>query len=169
MKIAIFAGNCAPFEAKDAAQPNLGAKELGVICLADSLHKQGHELVVLTPAPNPSPSLPVYLPQQAWPQVGPVEVLIAVGEWRAFFLNWKVGRYLYLDFDSLDDFSSYGLADKRVIAKMHALVTNDQASADSFCAETAFPKQKIKVLKLKEKTSSDYWDDMARQIIGIVT
>lgn len=168
MKIVIFVDGCAPFEARSSSDEKLGPTEKAIIQLAESWQKMGHDLRVLTPASNPTPSLPLYLPQRALPQIGPVDLLVVVREWRAFFLDWKAKKKVFLALDRLSDFSTFGIADKRVLDKFDFLLCLDPQATDAFCEQSGFPKARIRTLRRDSSGPIVCGENEARELLQLV-
>ncbi|MCB0318123.1 MAG: glycosyltransferase family 4 protein [Bdellovibrionales bacterium] len=147
MKIGIFALAGVPFHANSLLERALGGTETGVIKLAESLYKLGHQVVVLTNHPNPPPSEPLYLKHSAIPHLGELDVLIAVRNWLTAITYPKAKIKCLWTGDNHDQPVSFGIGDNRVIAGIDQLLVVSNWHKQTFCDNSGFPESKTFVLK----------------------
>ena len=147
MKILFFASGCLPFAAKTLEQRPLGGLETAVIHLSAALKEEGHQVIVVTSERNPPLSDPLYLPFNAWQDIGPVDALIAVREWTPLFLALETKIRLFWTGDSYDQPHNIGIGDKRVAKATDCLLPVSNWHGKRLCQEAGFPQKKVYVLK----------------------
>lgn len=148
MKIAIFAGsNLLAFHARSLEERPLGGTETAVIRVAQYLQELGHDTYVFTTFENPPPSKPQYLPLKAIEDFGPVDVLISVRDWIPLFYRVQAKQRLFWTGDSYDQFSNYGLGDKRVVQQIDYFLAVSNWQADQICKRSGFPREKVYILR----------------------
>ncbi len=142
MKIAFFAGNLIPFHARTLDERPLGGTETGVIRLSEALSELGHDVSVFTPDEDPPISTPRYLPQRLVESFSPVDAYITVRDWIPAFYKIQAKQRLYWTGDAYDQFSNYGMGDRRVIKQLHTLLTVSDWQANTLCQASGFPREK---------------------------
>lgn len=147
MKIAFFPSSVIPFHASTLEERPLGGTETAVIRLAAALHDLGHEVIVFSAFENPPLSSPLYLPQKAIGDLGPVDAFIAVREWRPLFLPVEAKKMFLWTGDSHDQPQTIGFSDLRIQEKIDQLLLVSEWHAESFCAASDFPRDKVRVLR----------------------
>jgi glycosyltransferase involved in cell wall biosynthesis len=142
MKIVFFASNVVPFHAFTLKERALGGTETAVIRLAEALSALGHEVSVFTPFENPPDSKPRYFHHSQIEAHGPVDALISVRDWIPSFYKIQARCRFVWTGDSYDQFSNFGLGDKRVAGALDALLTVSDWQADKLSEASGFPRQK---------------------------
>lgn len=150
MKICFFAANSIPVHARSLEERPLGGTETGLIRVSESLAKRGHQVFVVTSHDNPLPynsqGGSIFIPEGALRQVVPFDVLVAVQHWRSLFLGIPAKRHLFWTGDGYEQFSNYGIGDKRVVQKIEVLLAASQWHAASLSMRSLFPLEKIRVV-----------------------
>lgn len=147
MKIVFFPSSCLPFHAKTLDERPLGGIETGVIRLSEELSRLGHQVVVFSQLENPPLSDPLYLPQRALRDLGPVDVLIAVRDWAPLFLPIDAKlRFLWTG-DSYDQPQCIGMGDKRIASRLDAVLAVSRWHADILAEKSGCPLEKFRVLR----------------------
>ncbi|MBN8554972.1 MAG: glycosyltransferase family 4 protein [Deltaproteobacteria bacterium] len=150
MRIAFFASSVVPFHAKTLEERPLGGTETGVIRLSEALAELGHDVTVFTPMeeiPSAfSASNPKYLPQNQIEKSGPFDIFVAVRDWIPTLYNVPARKRMMWTGDSYDQFSNFGLGDKRVAERIDTLLTVGTWQADEMCRRSGFPREKAWVL-----------------------
>ena len=142
MNIGIFALACVPFHAKTLEERPLGGTETGVIHLANSLQKAGHQVVVITNHEDPPPSEPLYLKPSAISHLGELDVLIAVRNWLSAVSYPKAKLKCLWTGDSYDQPATYGIGDHRVIKGLDQLLLVSEWHKQTLCNSSGFPAEK---------------------------
>lgn len=146
MRIAFFASGTVPFHAKTLDERPLGGTETGIIRLAEALDRLGHEVSVFTPLENPPVSRPRYFPQSTVETHPPVDVFVAIRDWIPNLYKIEAKRRCLWTGDSYDQFSNFGLGDRRVAARIDELLTVSEWHARTLCEASGFPLEKAWVL-----------------------
>lgn len=146
MKVAFVAGRSIPIQATSLEERPLGGTETGLIRVAEELQQRGHEVTVFTSMAAPAPSLPRYLPADQLLLCGHFDVLIAVQEWRSLLQGAPCGKSFYWTGDGFDQYSNFGLGDKRVAEKIDKLLLVSNWHRDTLCERSAFPIQKTAIV-----------------------
>ncbi|MCB0325280.1 MAG: glycosyltransferase family 4 protein [Bdellovibrionales bacterium] len=147
MKILFVPSGCLPFHANTLAERPLGGMETAVIRLAEALSALGHRVIVLSGLPNPAVAEPLYLPIAAYGDVGPVDALIAVREWKPLLLPIEAKVKMLWTGDSYDQPQNVGIGDHRVAARMDYLLAVSDWHAQRLSEESGFPFEKTDVLR----------------------
>lgn len=147
MKIAFFPGGCLPIHANTLNERPLGGLETALIRLAEALRTVGHNVVVLTSLANPPLSDPLYLPISAYQDLGPVDALIAVREWKPLLLRLEAKKRFLWTGDSYDQPQNIGIGDKRVAEAIDWLLPVSNWHGKRLCEESGFPATKVHVLR----------------------
>jgi glycosyltransferase involved in cell wall biosynthesis len=143
LKISFFAGNLLPIHASILDERPMGGTETAVIRLAEKLKNLGHQVRVYTSAENPPPSEPQYLPLQEIEKSEPIDVFVSVRDWIPLFYRVPAKKRMFWTGDSYDQFSNYGLGDRRVIQQVDHFLAVSQWQADEICSRSGFPKEKV--------------------------
>lgn len=145
MRIAFFI-NTIPFNDRSVESGPLGGTETGVVLLARAMAAMGHDVVVLTRDPNPPVSNPLYVSIEALPDLGRLDLFIAIRDWNFTFLpiNARL-KMLWTGDAALQPFTR-GLGDKQVVDNIESLLTVSEWHADHLCEASGFPRSKAYVL-----------------------
>ena len=147
MKIAFFPSGCLPFHAKTLKERPLGGMETAIIRLAEALSGLGHRVFIITGVENPPLSSPLYLPIRALQDLGPIDILLAVREWKPIFLQLEAKlRFLWTG-DSYDQPQNIGIGDRRIVEKLDCLLPVSEWHKARLCEESGFPETKAHVLR----------------------
>lgn len=150
MKICFYAHSSIPVHARSLEERPLGGTETGLIRVAESLRRRGHEVYVVTAYPNPLPynysDGPVFIPAGALSKIGVVDILVAVQYWRALFLGIPAKKHLFWTGDGYEQFSNWGIGDRRVIEKIDQLCAVSTWHAETLRRTANFPKDKISIV-----------------------
>lgn len=147
MKIFIYAGNCVPFHSKSLEERALGGTETAIIRLSEEIQKLGHEVHIFTPHENPPAEGPVHFHSLAQIQNFPdTDVYISVRDWIPLFFEVQAKQRYFWTGDSYDQFSNYGIGDKRVVDRIDAFLSVSRWQADEICKRSGFPNEKCFVL-----------------------
>jgi glycosyltransferase involved in cell wall biosynthesis len=148
MRIVFVARQCVPFHAESLIQRPLGGTETAVIRVARALHDMGHDVTVMSPVLDPPPGRPAYVTctDAALAQLGPVDVLVAVRDWTILLSDIEARVRLFWTPDSFDVPQTFGIGDKRVSARIDALLVGSRWHATSLCGRSGFPLDKAWVL-----------------------
>jgi glycosyltransferase involved in cell wall biosynthesis len=150
LKICFYAASSIPVHARSLEERPLGGTETGLIRVSESLARRGHQVFVVTAHENPLPfnvqGGPIFIPEGALRQVVPFDVLVAVQHWRALFLGIPARRNVFWTGDGYEQFSNFGVGDKRVIEKIEVLLAASQWHAASLSMHSLFPLEKIRVV-----------------------
>lgn len=147
MKIALLPGSCIPFDGTSLRHRPLGGTETAVIRLAESLSRIGHKVYVFTPNEYPPVTHPLYLPYRAIPDLGTVDVAIAVRDLRPLFSGITARNRYFWTGDSYDQIQHLGLGDRRVIKILTSLLAVSNWQADRLCAISGFPRDRTYILR----------------------
>jgi glycosyltransferase involved in cell wall biosynthesis len=147
MRIAFLPGSCVPFDGTTLAHRPLGGTETAVIRLAESLSKLGHKVYVFTTKENPPVSSPLYLPYRALPDLGVVDIAVAVRDLRPLFSGVTARARYFWTGDSYDQIQHLGLGDRRVMRILTSLLAVSNWQADRLCAISGFPRDKSYILR----------------------
>lgn len=147
MKIVFLPSSSIPFHGKTLDERPLGGIETAIIRLAEALQELGAKPIVLTNIENPPLTKPLYVPMRAIGDLGPVDALIVVREWKPLFLPIEARKRFLWTGDSYDQFQSMGFADKRIIERVDALLLVSEWHRRTFCEQSGFPLDKARVLK----------------------
>lgn len=145
MRIAFFC-NTIPFNDQSIDAIPLGGTETGVVCLSRALAQLGHDVVVFTRDPNPPVSNPLYVSIEALPDLGRVDVFIAIRDWNFTFLPVQARRKMLWTGDAALQPFTRGLGDKQVVDNIDALLTVSEWHAQHLCDASGFPRDKAYVL-----------------------
>jgi glycosyltransferase involved in cell wall biosynthesis len=148
MKIAFFASNIVPIHAQSLAERPLGGTETGLIHLASALHQLGNEVTVFSPHENPPQVAhqPKYLHYRNVENLSNVDAFVAIRDWIPLLYKVPTRKRLLWSGDSYDQFSNYGLGDKRVQKMIDALLTVSEWQANTLSAASGFDRNKAWVL-----------------------
>lgn len=145
MRIAFFI-NTIPFNDQSLDVMPLGGTETGVVCLARALSRLGHDVVVLTRDSNPPLSSPLYVSIEALPDLGQVDLFVAIRDWNFTFLPLRARlKMLWTGDAALQPFTR-GLGDKQVVENIDTLLTVSEWHARHLCDASGFPRDKAYVL-----------------------
>lgn len=132
-----------PIHARTLEERPMGGGTSSIIRLAAALDQLGHEVYVTTSLENPPPSKPTYISLQTLPQLGEVDVLIAVKGWsNLFFYSVPHKKCFYWTGDSLYNPNTLGMGDKRVIERVDAFFCKSDWQAQTICKVSGFPLEK---------------------------
>ena len=106
----------------------------------------GHTVTVYTSHKSPPLSSPRYIPAGQISSMPPVDVLIAVKEWRAVLQRLRAKKRIFWTGDGFEQYSNFGLGDKRVIDRTDAFFAASRWHAESLCAESGFPLNRACVI-----------------------
>ena len=146
MRIAFYAHRSIPIHANSLEERPLGGTETGLIRLAEVLHERGHEVTVFTSMENPPPSYPRYLHASELMLSGIFDAFVMIQGWRPAFLNVPATRQYLWTGDGFDQFSNFGLGDKRVAKRLARLFTVSNWHSDTLCERSRFPRDKATVI-----------------------
>jgi len=135
-----------PFHDTSVEERPLGGTETGVVRLARALNGLGHEVTVLTAEPNPPLSNPLYVSIDRLPDLGPVDVFIAIRDWKFLLGPIQAKKRVLWTGDSDEQPYSLGLGDKRVIDLVDVLLTVSRWQSQILCEKSGFPAEKTFVL-----------------------
>lgn len=147
MKIAFLPGSCIPFDGTTLSHRPLGGTETAVIRLAESLTRLGHKVYVFTPIEHPPVTNPLYLPYRALPDLGQVDIAIAVRDLRPLFSGIRARTLYFWTGDSYDQIQHLGLGDRRVVKLLTSLLAVSNWQADRLCAVSGFPRSRSYILR----------------------
>ena len=145
MRIAFFV-NTIPFNDRSVDTIPLGGTETGVVCLARALSNLGHDVVVLTRDANPPVSNPLYVSIEALPDLGRVDVFIAIRDWNFTFLPVQARRKMLWTGDAALQPFTRGLGDKQVVGNIDTLLTVSEWHTQHLCEASGFPREKVYTL-----------------------
>ncbi len=143
MRIAILPQSCSAFHAFSLEERPLGGIETAIIRLAESLHKQGHELLVYTSDLNPPPSTPPYFSLSTTKFIPKVDALIVTREWLPLLNPMPNTLKFFWTGDAPDQVQSIGIGDRRVAASINGFLTVSDWHSQVMHAETGFPLNKL--------------------------
>src|SRR4051794_19991746 len=123
LRIAIYASNTVAFHAKSLDERPLGGTETGIIRLAEALLKLGHNVTVYVPFENPPESQPVYKHYREIKKSEPVDLFISVRDWIPLLYRIQAKKRCLWTGDSYDQFSNFGMGDRRVSHQIDHLFT----------------------------------------------
>lgn len=146
MRIAFFPSGCVDFTGRTLEERPLGGIETAVIRIAQALSDLGAEVIVFSNHQNPPLGRPLYLPHRAIGDLGPVDVLIVVREWRPLFFPIQARARLFWTGDAHDQPQTIGLGDKRIASRIDALLAVSEWHAKNLAAASGFPSGKVMVL-----------------------
>lgn len=156
VRIAFFASTVVPFHANTLNERPLGGTETGIIRLSNALQDLGHDVSVLVPQveaaePNalkfaPRSSLPRYLPHTIVESHPEVDAYISVRDWIPTMYKIPAKLRLFWTGDSYDQFSNFGVGDKRVHSGIDYLLTVSEWHSARMSEESGFPRHKAWVL-----------------------
>lgn len=146
MKILILARGGVPFHNNSIEERPLGGTETAVINLARGLHERGHAVRVISTHPNPPVSLPLYLPAAGLRDLGPIDVLLVVRDWRDLFVPVKTKSRFYWTGDSYDQIAAIGVGDLRVQKYLDAFFAVSSWHAETFSKFSGVAPDKFFVL-----------------------
>lgn len=146
MKFAIYCSNVVPFHAFSLLERPLGGTETGVIRLAESLERKGHEVTVFTPLENPPESKPRYLHKSEIEKSGHFDIFIAVRDWIPLLFNVSCKKRFFWTGDSYDQFPNFGIGDKRISGAIDGLLAVSQWHGNTLSQASGFPTTKVFVL-----------------------
>ncbi|MCC6954399.1 MAG: glycosyltransferase family 4 protein [Deltaproteobacteria bacterium] len=147
MKFLFYPQGCLPVHGTTVEERPLGGTEAGLILLSRALARVGHSVTVMTGAPNPPLTNPLFLPYSALGDVGPVDVLVAVREWMPILLPIEAKRRLFWTGDSYDQPQNLGLGDRRVAARVDAFLAVSEWHKATICRASRFPEAKAWVIR----------------------
>ncbi len=145
-RIAFYAGSAIPFHARTLEERPLGGTETGVIRVAALLVERGFDVTVFTSHKNPPPSQPRYLPASEVLKQGVFDLLVLVQEWKPCLFNLPASRVWFWTGDGPEQYSNYGIGDKRVWARLERLLTVSNYHAESLATYSGFPREKISIV-----------------------
>lgn len=149
MKIVFLAHKCIPIHAGSLGERPLGGTETGLIHIARELQAMGHAVTVFTSHPNPQvadPSSPRYLPLQALQSIQSCDVLVAVQDWWGLFQPIQAQKRIFWTGDAGDQFSTFGIGDRRVCEKVDRIIAVSEWHADNLSSTSGFPRERISVV-----------------------
>lgn len=147
MKIAFSPESMVPFHAGTLEEKPLGGMETAAIRLAGALASLGHDVTVFSDIENPPLSNPLYLPKKSLAHLGPVDLFIAIREWKGCFLPVRAKKILYWTGDSYDLIQNFGIGDRRIAGRISALLPVSEWHAQALCQASGFPPEKVYVLR----------------------
>lgn len=147
MKFAFFPSSCLPFHAHTLEERPLGGIETAVIRLAEALFHLGQEVTVFSDFVNPPLSAPLYVPLKSIGLHGPVDVLVAVREWKPILYPLKARLKLFWTGDSFDQIQNVGLGDRRVSSGIDVLCAVSEWHRKTLCKASGFPESKSWILR----------------------
>jgi len=147
MHIAFFASSCLPFHGRTLDQRPLGGIETGVIRLGEALVDAGHEVTILTAFDNPPLTRALYLPLRSFPLLGAVDVAVIVRDWKLLNLPIECRKRVFWTGDAADQFTTIGLGDLRVSAKIDLLLAVSEWHRVTLCDASGFPLERCRVLR----------------------
>ncbi len=147
MKFLFFPSDCTPFHGKTLEERPLGGTETGVIGLGDALASLGHEVYVVSAIPGPKQGLATYLNYRDLAAIGPVDILIAVRNFKNLFLRIPHKKRFFWTGDSHRTVHTYGIGDPRIFCYLHGLLTVSDWQAYQLCKYSGFPKEKAWTLR----------------------
>src|ERR1700682_611511 len=116
MKFLFLSSDLRPIHARTLEERPIGGGPTSIIRLAEALDHLGHEVYVTTSLQDLPSSRPRYIPLQALPQIGEVDVLIVVRGWsHLFFYPVPHKKCFFWTGDSPSNPKTLGMGDKRVI------------------------------------------------------
>jgi glycosyltransferase involved in cell wall biosynthesis len=136
-----------PFNMSSLDKRPLGGMETAAIRLSEALEKLGHKVIFISQDNNPPLSHPLFLPMRALNNLGEIDILIAIREWKPLFLPIKAKKYMFWTGDSYNLPQSVGIGDRRIINKIDSLLCVSQWHMDALCKFSGFPKEKSYVLR----------------------
>lgn len=146
MKILFFPSGNLAFHAKSLDSRPLGGMETAVIRLAEALSELGHRAIVVSGLANPPLSDPLYIPHNALGDIGAVDVLIAVREWKPLCLPIQAKVRCLWTGDSYDQPQNIGIGDKRIQERLDLLLPVSNWHKERLCQESGFPIENTHVL-----------------------
>lgn len=147
-RIGFFCEGCLPFHAHSIEERPLGGTETGIIYLAHELALLGHEVEVFTrhfeaDIQQPQPLHPTYRPLQAIHTCNPFDVLILVKDYRPARFRLPARRVFVLTGDGADQYSNFGIGDRRMIAALDGVLCVSQWQAATLSEASGFPRHKF--------------------------
>lgn len=143
MKFLFLSTELRPIHAHTLEERPMGGGTTSIIRLADALDHLGHDVYVTTSLQHLPSSKPHYIPLEALPQIGEVDVLIAVRGWsNIFFYPVPHKKCFYWTGDSMSNPNTLGMGDKRAIQKIDAFLSKSQWQAETICKVSGFPLEK---------------------------
>jgi len=146
MRIAFYAGNSIPIHSGSLDERPLGGTETGLIRVSAELSKRGHEVTVFTAHTSPPQSIPRYLPAKMIYNSGPFDIIVLIQEWKGVFFNLPAPRLWVWTGDGAEQFSNYGMGDKRVIEMVDKLLLVSEHHKKTLCGASGFPEEKVSVI-----------------------
>ncbi len=139
-KIIFFAGDGLPFQATSLDERPLAGGETDVIKLAEKLSLRGHDVTVYTTYKNPVDSIPKYYHVSQFEEtIKPCDIFVVVKDLQALLLNVQCRVKLFLTDKGFNDFSTFGLGDKRYANRIHALIGKSKWHTNTLCDSSGFP------------------------------
>jgi glycosyltransferase involved in cell wall biosynthesis len=139
VKVAFLVNQGIPFHGKTLELRPLGGTETAVIRLAEALSQQGVEVVVLTTVRNPPVTDVLYLPLDALPQLGEVDVIIAVRDWNLILVPAVGKKRFFWTGDSYDQPLTVGIGDRRIASRIDTLFSVSEWHGETLCQASGFP------------------------------
>ncbi|MCO6430827.1 MAG: glycosyltransferase family 4 protein [Deltaproteobacteria bacterium] len=146
MKIGFYAGNSIPIHGGSLEERPLGGTETALIRLAEELYGRGHDVSVLTAMKDPPPSEVPYFFHGKLLELGTYDLLVIVQFWRAAYYGASFKKLFFWTGDGPDQYANFGIGDKRLAAKLDALLAVSKWQAESLAQSSGFPIEKIKVI-----------------------
>ena len=146
MNIAFYAGHCLPIHAYVLEERPLGGTETGIVRLAAALQQRGHMVTVFTSHNEPPPSLPRYVSHRQALNFGSFDLVVVVQHLQALILRFPAERVFFWTGDSFDQYSNFGLGDKRHADRVERFLSVSRWHADTICEQSGFPREKSFVL-----------------------
>ncbi|MCC6954743.1 MAG: hypothetical protein IT290_11560 [Deltaproteobacteria bacterium] len=146
LRIAFVADKCIPVHARSLDERPLGGTETGLIRIAEEFVRLGHDVVVFTSLPEPVGSIPRYLPLSAISSSQAFDVAIAVKDWRSLYSGVRAQKWCYWTGDGAEQYSTFGVGDRRVEQRIHALFCASSWHRETLCAQSGFDPTRAKVV-----------------------
>ena len=142
LRIAFHAAGNIPFHGKSLEERPLGGTETGIIRLAESLNKRGHEVVVFSAYENPPETNPKYFHVSEINDHGKFDIVVIVQNWKAAFATVPAKHRFFLTGDGPEQYLNYGIGDRRTVNLFTKLLTVSNWQAKTLCAHSGFPIEK---------------------------
>ena len=145
-RIAFYGGAIIPIHAGSLDERPLGGTETGVIRIAALLAQRGYDVTVFTSHKNPPPSTPRYLPAGEVFKQGMFDLFILVQDWKPCVFKLPATRVWFWTGDGPEQYSNFGIGDRRVPERIERLLAVSVYHADSLAEHSGFPREKISIV-----------------------
>jgi glycosyltransferase involved in cell wall biosynthesis len=152
VKILFFADSCLPIRASTLEERPLGGTETGLIRVAEILARGGDQIFIVTSHAEPNSSdsnytLGVhYIRSAEVLKLAPYDALVAVKDWKSLLYRIPTKKNYFWTGDGLEQFSNFGIGDKRVVKATTALFAASEWHLRTLTEASGFPASKAVVV-----------------------